>query len=125
MILVDTSVWIDHFRAPEQRLADLIRRRSALIHPYVLSEVMIGNLSDWHRTVAGLQTLPRTEILKEDDLIAFVAERKLQGSGLGFVDAELLAITQRLEDAKLWTRDKRLMTAAQALGIRWTEMDVN
>lgn len=119
MILVDTSVWIDHFRAPDLRLIDLIRRRRALIHPYVLSEVLMGNLRDWARTVAGLQSLPRARVISADDLAVFVADRGLPGSGLSFVDAHLLATVLQASEVKLWTRDKRLETIAADLGLAW------
>jgi len=120
VILIDTSVWVDHFRVPDEAVARLIRTKTAAVHPFVLGELIMGNLLDWQRTVEGLRSLPEAEAVGEDDFITFVADQKLQGSGVGFVDAHLLASCRLGRDLRLWCKDKRLGNWAESLGVAWS-----
>ena len=114
MILVDTSVWADHFRSPDADLVSLIRQGWVAMHEHVLGELAMGNVRDWDRTVEALASLPRAPTASEAEWLSCVRRNGLAGSGLGFVDAHLLASVEAGE-LQLWTRDKRLAAAASRL----------
>ena len=119
MILIDTSVWADHFRRPDAALSGLVERRKALMHPFVLGELAMGRLGDWDRTVASLRALPSIGIAPEREWLAQVRRHDWPGTGIGFVDAHLLAAVGLTLGAKLWTRDKRLAAQAEAMDVHW------
>jgi predicted nucleic acid-binding protein len=121
VILVDTSVWADHFNRPEEHLVTLMQEGEVAMHPFVVGELAIGNLRDWERRIAQLQTLPSLSVVPHLDWLRFVRKHQLNGTGLGFVDAHLLAVAAATPGVELWTRDKRLASAAKALGRGWTE----
>lgn len=121
MILVDTSVWVDHLRKPETTLEQLIRANLVIGHPYVTGEVAVGDIRDWHETVTGLQELRQAQIATETEFLTLVAQEGLAATGLGFVDIHLLASCRITQDAKLWSRDKRLARHADRLGVGWQE----
>lgn len=118
MVLVDTSVWADHFRSAEPHLSALLGAGRVRMHPFVVGELALGNLRDWRTTVSMLRTLHALAIVGQDELLAFVEENALAGSGIGFVDANLLAAA-RAAATLLWTRDKRLHAKAAELGLAW------
>jgi predicted nucleic acid-binding protein len=113
--LIDTSVWLDHFRERIAPLASLIRDEQVIIHPFVTGELTMGSLRSRQQTIDALRSLPQALIVSDDAWQAFVEEHALAGTGIGFVDAHLLASAIGM-GALLWTRDKRLRTHAQALG---------
>jgi hypothetical protein len=115
MILVDTSVWADHFRKPVERLMTLNENPRLLSHPFVIGELAAGNLSPWPDTVAALRLLPAAPLVSNDDVYGLIERQSLMGSGLSFVDIHLLASAIEA-GASLWTSDKRLDRAAQQLG---------
>lgn len=117
MILVDTSVWIDHFREGEPELIDLLKAGRVIQHPYVTGELAMGSLADWPRTIAGLCALPQISMADTDSLLSFVAVHQLAGTGIGFVDAHILASSLGTT-VSLWTLDARLLKQAKRLGIR-------
>lgn len=119
MILIDTSVWVDHLNRPEPIVADLIAAKRGLMHPFVLGEIGLGNLPRWEATMARLCALPRAEPLPEEVFMSAVGELALQGSGLGLVDAHLLAWAHAAPGRSLWSRDRRLRDRAAAAGIAW------
>lgn len=116
MILVDTSVWVDHLRRGDAQLASLLENASVLVHPFVIGEIACGSLADRGAVLGLLQDLPRAAVADESELLAFVDAKRLFGKGIGFVDAHLLASVALAGRAWLWTRDKRLRDAADALG---------
>jgi predicted nucleic acid-binding protein len=118
-VLVDTSVWADHFRAADGQLSALLGAGMIRMHPFVLGELALGNLHDWRRTVDRLRALPSLPVVSHDFLLDHVAEQALVGTGIGFVDAHLLAAAD-LSRTRLWTRDKRLHAHAERLGLDWT-----
>ena len=120
MILVDTSIWADHFRAADSSLTTLLEHGLVLLHPFVLGELALGNLRDWDGTVAALGLLPRPGLADADMVLGLIQGERLMGSGLGWVDATLLA-SARLSEARLWSRDRRLGLAAKRLGIGFSE----
>jgi predicted nucleic acid-binding protein len=112
VILIDTSVWADHLRRPEPGVTDLGRAGDIIMHPFIIGELVAGNLPNWDQTLSALRLLPRAQVLDEGGYYAFVRQHGLMGSGLSFVDIHLLASVMQTTGAKIWTRDKRL--AAQA-----------
>ncbi|HEX9963541.1 MAG TPA: type II toxin-antitoxin system VapC family toxin [Allosphingosinicella sp.] len=120
MILVDTSIWADHVVRPERALQELLIDRRLLMHPFVVGELALGNLRHWHQTVAMLRALPSSQTASHRELLAFISSAGLSGSGVGFVDAHLLAACRLTRGARLWTRDKRLASKADELGLNWS-----
>jgi predicted nucleic acid-binding protein len=116
LILVDTSVWVDHLRRGDARLIALLDSASVLIHPFIIGEIACGNLADRKTVLELLQDLPVAAVADADEVLVFIGRHRLHGKGLGYVDVHLLAAVALSQGAKLWTRDKRLRTAAQALG---------
>lgn len=120
MILADTSIWIQHFRAGEPHLLSLLERDRVLIHPFVVGELALGSLSDKTSVIGDLLSLPMMKAAHEDEILLLIDQRRLLGTGLGYVDASLLAATLLMDGARLWTRDRRLLNAATSLGIAAT-----
>lgn len=116
MILVDTSVWVDHLRAGDRRLATLLERGAVLAHPWVIGELALGRLSQREEILRLLAGLPHAEIVTAPELAVFIDRHELFGIGIGYVDAQLLASAFLTPDARLWTRDKRLAAVAERLG---------
>jgi predicted nucleic acid-binding protein len=120
VILVDTSIWADHVVRPVVKLQELLIDHQVLVHPFVIGELALGNLRNWQQTVAMLKALPGSQVASNEDLLAFIPAANLSGSGVGFVDAHLLAACRLTLGARLWTRDKWLASKAHELGISWT-----
>ena len=116
MILVDTSVWVDHLRSGDGQLAELLERGAVLGHPFVIGEIACGSLSDRGAILALLQHLPMAAVAEPDEVLAYISRHKLHGKGIGYVDAHLLASTALTGGTKLWTRDRRLHAMARELG---------
>ena len=123
MILVDTSIWVDHLRRGDARLTALLESASVLIHPFVLGEIACGSLADRETVLDLLQDLPAAVVADADEVLVFIERHQLHGKGIGYVDVHLLAAVALTEGAKLWTRDKRLRAAAQALGYAHEALD--
>jgi predicted nucleic acid-binding protein len=119
VILVDTSVWIEHLRVGEPSLATLLQDGHVLGHPWVVGELALGQLSRRRELLALLNNLPRAQTATESEVLDLVENRHLFGLGIGYVDAHLLAATLLTSGAGLWTRDKRLGSAATQLGLAY------
>lgn len=119
LILVDTSIWVDHLNRPLAPLTELMFAERCILHPYVLGEIALGNLPDWERRTKRLSEFPSAEVLSMSAWFKSIADLRLQGSGLGFVDAHLLGWTVAEPRRRLWTRDKRLAACAEELGVSW------
>ena len=115
MILVDTSVWVDHFRVGDNRLADLLEENAVVMHPFIVGEIACGSLTDRVLTLDLLQHLPMAAVAESAEVLGYIERHRLHGKGIGYVDVHLLA-SAALGGTKLWTRDKRLLTVARALG---------
>jgi predicted nucleic acid-binding protein len=120
VILVDTAVWIDHFRAGDRQLTELLDRSVVLAHPWVIGELALGNLRNRAEILRLLADLPQATIAMPAELLALIEHRQLYGIGIGYVDAQLLAATMLTDGATLWTRDRRLHAAAQQLEVAYT-----
>ena len=116
MILVDTSVWINHFRFGNARLKVLLLDEQVLCHPFVVGELACGSLQRRNEILAMLKALPQVELLEHDEVIRFMDLRRLYGQGIGWVDAHLLSSTH-YSGCTLWTLDKPLRRAAAALNV--------
>lgn len=115
MILVDSSVWIDHLRTGEPTLVELLNGNNVLAHPFVVGELACGNLKNRKTVLSLLQDLPTIQIATDDEVLFFIERHELMGQGIGYVDAHLLAAVMLEGTAKLWTRDKRLGSVAEAM----------
>ena len=116
MILVDTSVWVDHFRRGNAKLAARLAGDVVLCHPFIIGELACGNLQGRQEILSLLAKLPQCEIAEHDEVLSFVELNRLMGSGIGWVDAHLLASVV-LGHEQLWTRDRRVADVADALGV--------
>jgi predicted nucleic acid-binding protein len=116
VILVDTSVWIDHFRKSDDELIAVLNSNQVLAHSMVVGEIALGQLKRRELVLGSLQELPTAKVASEDEVLALIDKAKLFGSGIGYIDAHLLA-SAMLSDAKLWTRDKKLLGAALKLDL--------
>ena len=117
MILVDTSIWVDHFKSGDPLLVRLLEDDSVLIHRWVVGELALGVWRERAAIFAGLAALPRAAEASDGEILALIERRTLFGVGIGYVDAGLLASTILTVGSTLWTRDKRLLAAAETLGI--------
>ncbi len=115
MILVDTSVWIDHLRAGDSNLTTLLESAQILMHPFVIGELACGNLKNRRELVALLGELPQVAVATDEEVRFFIEQHKLMGRGVGYIDAHLLAAVSLAAPALLWTRDKRLAALASAM----------
>jgi len=120
VILVDTSVWVDHLRAGNATLADLLEGGSVLIHPSVIGELALGNLRRRGDVLPLLHALPQAVVATDAELLSLIDDEALYGSGIGYVDAQLLAATRLTPGIKLWTEERRLASMARRLGIGYT-----
>lgn len=114
-MLVDTSVWIDHLRRGNAALARQLNELEVWCHPFVVGELACGRLEARSEVLSLLSALPQAPLAEHDEVLAFVESNRLAGTGIGWVDAHLLAAA-RLAGVGLWTLDGAL--ADVALGLR-------
>lgn len=119
MILVDTSVWVDHLRRADTELTDALERGAVVMHPFVVGELACGNLSDREEFLELLQDLPAAVVADSGEVLGFIERHGLYGKGIGYVDVHLLASVALTDGSKLWTRDKRLRSVAQGLALAY------
>ena len=112
MILVDTSVWIDHFRAADRQLVALLSRNDVLVHPYVIGEIALGGLKQRAQILRGLNNLPAATVATHHEVMAYIEFLALANTGVGYIDASLLASAALTPGAALWARDKTLRASA-------------
>jgi hypothetical protein len=117
VILVDSSVWIDHLRRADAILTDLLDRQQVLIHPFVIGELALGHLQPRDMILEVLMHLDRVIVAHDDEVMRLIEQERLFGLGLGYVDVHLLASVRLTLETSLWTRDKRLSAAAERLSI--------
>ncbi|MDE3015660.1 MAG: type II toxin-antitoxin system VapC family toxin [Pseudomonadota bacterium] len=118
MILADTSVWADHLRRNDAMLAALLDAKQIMMHTFVIGELAMEDLRPRQAILGSLRALPHADPVDYEEALVFIEEHRLFGSGIGYVDAHLLA-SARLSSARLWTRDKRLNKAAIRLGLAY------
>lgn len=115
MILVDTSVWVEHFRSGNAALAAQLTAGRVLTHPFVIGELACGGLTRRHDTLRLLGRLPTVPAATDTEVLAFIEQHALMGRGIGLIDVHLLASTALAAPARLWTHDKRLAAIATVL----------
>lgn len=120
MILVDTSVWIDHLRAGSETLAGLLDTGRVLTHPFVVGELALGNLRQREVVLSALSDLPSANIAADAEVLDFIGRQSLFGLGIGYVDAHLLAAARLTPGAELWTHDRQLRDVATRLGLAFS-----
>ena len=116
MVLVDTSVWINHFRRGDIQLEKLLLDGEVVCHPFIIGELACGNIKNRSLILALLQDLPKVLTIDLAEYLYFIEQNHLSGIGIGFVDVHLLASAQ-LSDVPLWTKDKRLKETALKLKV--------
>jgi predicted nucleic acid-binding protein len=117
MILVDTTIWVDHLRRGDQGLVSLLEDGQVVSHPFIISELALGDPRHRDRLLAHLSEPPRAIVAGNAEVLHFIQQDRLFGIGIGYVDAHLLAATRLTQDASVWTRDKRLSAAAERLSL--------
>jgi predicted nucleic acid-binding protein len=120
MILVDTSVWVDHLRTSDEMLVGLLDTAMVLAHPLVIGELALGNLDRREIVLSALSDLPRAIVATDTEVLHFIDRHTLFGRGVGYTDVHLLAAVRLTAGAELWTRDKRLHGVAVQLGLAIT-----
>lgn len=118
MILVDTSVWVDHLRSSDRALTEALNKDRVWIHPAVIGELACGSLRNRAEILSLLRRLPIMPVATDDEALAFIEAHRLMGRGIGYIDVQLLASTALSGGGRLWTRDRRLADAAETLGLR-------
>jgi predicted nucleic acid-binding protein len=117
LILVDTSVWVDHLRSADERLTALLDAGEVLGHPFVIGELALGNLQPRDVVLSDLRDLPQAVVAENEHVLALIERQSLFGRGIGYVDAHLLAAVRLTLDARLWTYDRRLHAVAAEIGV--------
>ncbi len=117
MILVDSSVWIDHLRANEPALVELLNTGRVLAHPFVVGELACGNLKNRNAILSLLHDLPAAPLAAHDEVLFFIERHGLMGKDIGYTDAHLLSAVSMAETGRVWTRDKRLRVVAESMSL--------
>jgi predicted nucleic acid-binding protein len=120
MMLVDTSVWIDHLRRGDAELVAMLSEGQVLVHPWIVGELACGNLQDRKLVLGLLQSLPLAPVANAGEVLFFIEKHALMERGIGYVDVHLLAAA-RLAGTRLWTRDRQLVVVADELGMAFAE----
>lgn len=122
MILLDTSVWVDHLRRGDSLVVRVLESGQAGAHAFVIGELACGNLRSRAQVIDLLQALPQLAMAADDEVLGFIEGHALMGRGIGYIDAHLLAAVA-IHDSLLWTRDKRLREIATGLGVAFIEAE--
>lgn len=119
MILVDTSVWVDHLRRGDAALAVILEANEAAIHDFIIGEIACGHLRARQQILGLLSSLPRMAAATEEETLYFLEHQQLFGRGLGYIDVHLLVATRLHAGTSLWTRDKKLRAIATELNLAY------
>lgn len=117
MILADSSIWVDHFRAGDAHLQALLDGEEVIIHPFVIGELSLGHIPRYDDVMVMLGDLPNIVKADDNEVRHMIRSKTLFGTGIGYVDAHLLASVFLSAGHALWTRDKKLHKMAHSLGI--------
>jgi len=120
VILVDTSVWVDHLRVGSTALSGLLDAGLVLVHPFVIGELALGNLRQREAILAALSDLPAAGVAADTEVLHVIDLHGLAGRGVGYVDAHLIASALLSPGTRLWTSDKRLHALAGHMGLAVT-----
>ena len=119
MILIDTSVWIEHLSKGGEAIEDLLKTNKVLIHPFVIGEIACGNLADRAKILSLLNSLPTLPVAAESSVLYFIEQNQLMGLGIGYIDAHLLTAVALEPPTRLLTLDRRLKVAAESLNLSY------
>lgn len=117
MILVDTSIWADHLRGRDSRLTRLLELERVILHDFVIGELALGNLNQRREILTRLAQLPRAPTATDAEVLFLIDQHNVMGTGIGYVDAHLLAAAKLKPGLRLWSRDRRLAAMAERLAI--------
>jgi predicted nucleic acid-binding protein len=117
VILVDTSIWIDHLRREDDGLKIRLGLGLVSTHPFVIGELALANLRQRATILDSLRELPAAPVASDKEVLAFIDSHALAGSGVGYIDAHLLASATLSNGGSLWTRDRRLRAVTVKLGL--------
>jgi predicted nucleic acid-binding protein len=117
LILADTSIWIDHLCSLDKEMREHLNRGEIVIHPFIIAELALGSLRERAKTLALLDLLPQVRMPQLAEVRLMIEARRLYSSGIGLIDAHLIASILIDSSTLLWTRDKPLRKVAEALGI--------
>lgn len=120
MVLVDTSVWISHFREGNVKLIKLLNNCQVVCHPYIIGELACGNLKNRTEILSLLKALPMAIQANHEEVLQFIENKQLMGKGLGYIDIHLLA-SAMLTGISIWTLDKRLERVSQEMDLNFDE----
>ncbi len=115
MVLVDTSVWIAHFKKGNRRLAELLSNGEVACHPFIIGELACGKMKNRAEILSLMEALPDARMAENEEVLLFIEKHRLMGMGIGLVDVHLLA-SALLTGVPLWTYDRQLQAAAKKLG---------
>jgi predicted nucleic acid-binding protein len=118
MVLVDTSVWVEHLKSGTTGLESSLNDGLVVCHPFIIGELACGNLKNRTQILSLLDTLPSAQLVDHEEAMRFIETNRLMGRGLGYIDIHLLA-SAVLTNVRLWTFDKRLSKAAAVLEIKF------
>ena len=118
MVLVDTSIWINHLRNSDQELKRLLFAGEVFCHPYIIGELACGSIKNRQEIISLLQELPQSPAVYFEEYLYFIEQNQLHGKGVSFIDIHLLA-SAKLAEIPLWTGDKRLQSASAKLNLKY------
>ena len=119
MVLVDTSVWIDHLRSENNKLSKLLEQGEAYIHPMIIGELACCNLGNRQELLSLWRNLPYATQASHEEVITCIEINNLMGKGIAFIDAHLFTSTLLTANTLIWTLDKRLSMQAEELDLCW------
>jgi predicted nucleic acid-binding protein len=117
MILADTSIWVDHLRHGDAELMKFLNSGQVLTHPFIIGELALGSMQNRNMVLSTMKNLPQATVASDEEVWQFIENHALSGTGIGYIDAHLLAATRLTPSALLWTRDKRLLAESTRLGL--------
>jgi predicted nucleic acid-binding protein len=117
VILADTSVWIDHLNRVDSTLKNLLDSKNVAMHPFVLGEIALGQWPQRAATLNRLRKMPQVPVARDYEVLHMIEDLALSGTGIGYMDAHLLASVLLTSGTQLWTRDKKLRMVAQQLSL--------
>jgi len=117
MILVDSSIWVDHLRSSNPRLVILLEAVRVLAHPFVIGELALGSMTQRDVVLGALRNLPAATLATDDEVYSLIERQPLHSLGIGYVDAHLLAAVRLTPGSLLWTKDKRLHDVANRMNV--------
>ena len=120
MILVDTSVWVEHLRLGIPRLGAVLEAGAVWTHPFIRGELACGTMRRREDVLWLMSRLPTVSVASDEEALALIERRRLMGRGLGFIDVHLLASLLLERPVRLWTRDRRLAAVARDLDLLYT-----